>query len=115
MENKVVLVTGSARGIGKATIIEFASKGYNVVINYIESKEEANKLKEYVESNFNIKALVIEADVSNENAVKNMIDNRYCNSRTYIMRVVSDLCNNLAEMTQRERNYFFKRSDEEEK
>ena len=75
MENKVVLVTGSARGIGKATIIEFASKGYNVVINYIESKEEANKLKEYVESNFNIKALVIEADVSNENAVKNMIDN----------------------------------------
>lgn len=75
MENKVVLVTGSARGIGKATIIEFASKGYNVVINYIESKEEADKLKEYVESNFNIKALVIEADVSNENAVKNMIDN----------------------------------------
>lgn len=75
MENKVVLVTGSARGIGKATIIEFASKGYNVVINYIESKEEANKLKEYVESNFNIKTLVVEADVSNENAVKNMIDN----------------------------------------
>ena len=75
MENKVVLVTGSARGIGKATIIEFASKGYNVVINYIESKEEANKLKEYVESNFNIKALVIAADVSNENEVKNMIDN----------------------------------------
>lgn len=26
MENKVVLVTGSSRGIGKATIIEFASK-----------------------------------------------------------------------------------------
>ena len=73
MGNKVVLVTGSSRGIGKATIIEFASKGYNVVINYIESKTEANELKEYVESNFNIKALVIEADVSNENAVINMI------------------------------------------
>ncbi len=74
MENKVVLVTGSARGIGKATIIEFASIGYNVVINYIESKDEANKLKEYVENNFNINALVIEADVSNENEVKKMID-----------------------------------------
>jgi len=74
MKNKVVLVTGSARGIGKATIIEFASKGYNVVINYIESKVEANELKKYVESNFKIKALVIEADVSNEKAVKNMID-----------------------------------------
>lgn len=43
------------------------------------------------------------------------LDNRYCNQRTYIMRVVSDLCINLAEMTQRERNDFFKRSDEGEK
>ena len=74
MENKVVLVTGSARGIGKATIIEFASNGYNVVINYIESKDEADKLKNYVESKFNIKALVINADVSNEKEVKTMTD-----------------------------------------
>lgn len=74
MKNKVVLVTGSARGIGKATIIEFASKGYNVVINYTKSKDEANKLKEYVARSFNIKALVIKADVSNENEVKNMIE-----------------------------------------
>ncbi len=29
MSNKVVLVTGSSRGIGKATIIEFAKRGYN--------------------------------------------------------------------------------------
>lgn len=42
------------------------------------------------------------------------LDNRYCNQRTYIMRVVSDLCINLAEMTQRERNDFFKISDEED-
>ena len=41
MENKVALVTGSSRGIGKATIIEFAKKGYNVVINYIDSNKEA--------------------------------------------------------------------------
>lgn len=74
MKNKVALVTGSARGIGKATIIEFASNGYDVVINYIESKKEANELKEYVEKEFNIKALVVEADVSNEYAVKNMIE-----------------------------------------
>ena len=39
--NRVVLVTGGSRGIGKATIIEFAKKGYNVVINYLNSKEEA--------------------------------------------------------------------------
>ena len=73
MENKVVLVTGSARGIGKATIIEFASKGYNVVINYIKNKDKAIELKDYVESEFNVKALVEAADISNESDVKNMI------------------------------------------
>ena len=39
MNNKVVLVTGSSRGIGKATIIEFAKRGYNVVINYLASEK----------------------------------------------------------------------------
>ncbi len=73
MENKVVLVTGSSRGIGRATIIEFASKGYNVVINYKDSKTEAEELKMHVENNYNVKALIIKADVSNENEVKNMI------------------------------------------
>ena len=45
MNSKVVLVTGSSKGIGKATIIEFANKGYNVVINYNNSKDAAIKLK----------------------------------------------------------------------
>ena len=75
MDHKVVLVTGSSRGIGKATIIEFASKGYNVVINYNNSDKEANKLKEYVENNFKVKVLSIKADVSSQTEVKNMIEN----------------------------------------
>ena len=91
MDRKVVLVTGSSRGIGKATIIEFAKKGYNVVINYINSKKEAklkfidndfeydNKqdaynLKELVEKEYNIDALIVEFDVSNEFEVKQAID-----------------------------------------
>ena len=91
MDRKVVLVTGSSRGIGRATIIEFAQKGYNVVINYIESEKEAKlkfikgnlefdnkkdaiELKEYVEKEFGVKALVIETDVSNEIEVKECIN-----------------------------------------
>lgn len=62
MNNKVVLATGSSRGNGKATIIEFARHGYDVIIDYIDSEKEANpalrsfnnaddaaKLKKYVE------------------------------------------------------------------
>lgn len=74
--NKVVLVTGSSRGIGKATIIEFAKMsegGYNVVINYNNSKKEAEELKHEIESKYKVKALAIKADVSNEEEVKKMV------------------------------------------
>ena len=47
--NKVVLVTGSSKGIGSATIIEFAKEGYDVVINYHKDIERAYKLKEEIE------------------------------------------------------------------
>lgn len=73
MSNQVVLVTGSSKGIGKATIIEFAKKGYDVVINYNNSEQEAVELKEYIDNNFNVKSLLIKADVTNEDEVKNMV------------------------------------------
>lgn len=72
--NKVVLVTGSSRGIGRATIIEFAKHGYNVVINYTKSENAAEQLKTFVEKEYNVKALAIKADVANENEVKSMIN-----------------------------------------
>lgn len=74
LNRKVVLVTGSSRGIGKATVIEFAKKGYNVVINYFESDIEAKILKEKLEKDYQVKVLAIQADVSNENAVKKMVE-----------------------------------------
>ena len=88
---KVALVTGSSRGIGRATIIKFAQQGYNVVINYIDSEKEAKlkfvdgvfefnneldaiKLKEFVENEYGVQALVIEADISKELEVKELIN-----------------------------------------
>ena len=73
-KNKVVLVTGSSHGIGKATIIEFAKKGCNVIINYNQSKKEALALKKQIESLYPIKVLAIKADISNEEEVINMIN-----------------------------------------
>lgn len=74
MNEKVVLVTGSSKGIGKATIKEFASKGYNVIINYNNSEKEAIELRKDVENEYKIRALAIKTDVSNELQVKNMIE-----------------------------------------
>ena len=87
MERKVVLVTGSSRGIGRATIIKFAKEGYNVAIDYIPSEREAElklvdgdfefdnekdvaELKQYVEETYGVSALLVKADVSNEEEVK---------------------------------------------
>lgn len=72
-----VLVTGSSRGLGKAIILEYASNGYDVVINYNNSKEEALKLKDYVESTFKVKALVIKCDISKESDIDSMIEEIY--------------------------------------
>ncbi len=68
--NKTVLVTGSARGIGKAIALAFAKKGYTVVLNTKKSDDELNKtlaeIKEYSPS-----SLAFKADISiYENARK---------------------------------------------
>lgn len=72
--NKNVLVTGGTRGIGEAISREFAKKGYDLIINYINSNEKAQNLKQELEKEYNIKVLPIQTDISNEIAIKNMVD-----------------------------------------
>lgn len=72
LENKVVLVTGSAKGIGAETIKRFAKEKCKVVINYNTSREEAYKLQEEI-SKIGGESLVIKADVTNEEEVDKMI------------------------------------------
>ncbi len=72
--NKNVLVTGGTRGIGEAISREFAKKGYDIIINYVKSKEKAEKLKEKLEATYNINVLPIKADLSNETEINNMVD-----------------------------------------
>ena len=41
LENKVALITGASRGIGKAIALEFADEGASVVVNYNKSEKKA--------------------------------------------------------------------------
>ena len=72
-KDKVVLVTGSSRGIGRSIAIAFAKEGANVVINYKTSEIDAEVAYEII-SSYGNQCMSIKADVSNENNVKSMID-----------------------------------------
>lgn len=71
--NKVVLITGAARGIGKAIALELAKNGYDIVINYLTSKEAAAQLKEKIMQEYGVRCLTICADVSNVEQVNDMV------------------------------------------
>ncbi len=75
-ENKVALITGGTRGIGKAIAKKFADNGYNLVINYVSENTDLEKLKNDINSKNEI--LFVRANVGDfascEELVKQAID-----------------------------------------
>ena len=75
-ENKVALITGGTRGIGKAIAKKFAENGYNLVINYVSENTDLGKLKNDINSKNEI--LFVRANVGDfescEELVKQAID-----------------------------------------
>ena len=62
LKNKVVIITGGSRGIGKAICLVFAQLGAEVVFTYYRSKKEADKVKQEIKK-MGGKCLSIQADV----------------------------------------------------
>jgi 3-oxoacyl-[acyl-carrier protein] reductase len=71
-DRPVALVTGSATGVGRACAVRFAREGFDVVVNYSRSEEEARETCEMVEAAGG-KALSIQQDVSDDAGVREMI------------------------------------------
>ncbi|MGG1572546.1 SDR family NAD(P)-dependent oxidoreductase [Fictibacillus sp. NRS-1165] len=76
LANRTALVTGGSRGIGEAIVRRLAEEGANVAINYTSpgSFEKANALRQQVEEQFQIKAMVVKGNVGIKQEVDQMID-----------------------------------------
>jgi 3-oxoacyl-[acyl-carrier protein] reductase len=73
MDKKVALVTGSARGIGRAIAIGLAKEGVSVVINYQSRRDAAEEVAREIIGNGG-KAIVVKANVANDGEVRSMVD-----------------------------------------
>lgn len=73
LNDKVAIVTGASRGIGKAIAIEMAKEGVKVVVNYVNNYEKAQQVVDEIEKNGG-SAIAIKADISKRDEVKKMID-----------------------------------------
>lgn len=71
--NKVALITGATRGIGKQIAINLASAGYDIAINYRSENDDLINTKREIESR-NVKCLAVKGDVSNFEDTKRFVD-----------------------------------------
>lgn len=71
-QQKVALVTGSATGVGQACAVQFAKRGFAVVVNYSKSETEAMETLNLVEAE-GVPALLCKANVADAAQVNEMI------------------------------------------
>jgi 3-oxoacyl-[acyl-carrier protein] reductase len=69
---KVIIITGASRGIGRNIAITLAKAGYKIIANYNNSEKEAKNLQEELRQN-NIEIDIVKADVSKRKEVKNLV------------------------------------------
>jgi 3-oxoacyl-[acyl-carrier protein] reductase len=72
LKDKVALITGSSRGLGRAIALGLAGEGANIVIDYNKSKEAAEQVKREIDE-MGRKTLMLKADVSIKDEVDMMV------------------------------------------
>ncbi len=72
-ENKVAMITGSSRGLGKALAIELAKQGYDIVVNYARSRSAAEETVKEIEA-LGRRAIMIRANVGDVKKLRTMFE-----------------------------------------
>ncbi len=70
---RVALVTGSAKGIGRAVLLALARAGYDVVVHYRNSREEAEAVRREAEG-YGVRAVALAADVTRPEAARGLVE-----------------------------------------
>jgi 3-oxoacyl-[acyl-carrier protein] reductase len=73
LKDKIALVTGSSRGVGRAVALGFAKQGANVVVNYTSNENAANEVVEIIQS-MGCKAIAVKADVAQKAEAENLVN-----------------------------------------
>ena len=71
--SKYALVTGGSRGIGRAVAIKLAQSGYNIVINYVSNREQAEETQKIIKE-LGVEAEILQFDVSKKDEVNAAIE-----------------------------------------
>ncbi|KAJ4192374.1 hypothetical protein NW767_010598 [Fusarium falciforme] len=110
LNDKVILITGGSKGIGKAIAEQAAAQGAKVVINYSSDSTAANDLVEKISSG---KALAVQAEVSSvtkiEKLVKKTVD-RFGKIDVFIPNAAAAPMNDVESTTEQEFNQSFNMS-----
>ncbi len=73
LENQIILITGSAKRLGKVLALRCAHEGAHVIVHYNSSKKEAEETAEEI-SAFGVSPLVVQGDLTDEADVRKIID-----------------------------------------
>ncbi|MBL7070602.1 MAG: 3-oxoacyl-[acyl-carrier-protein] reductase [Candidatus Omnitrophica bacterium] len=73
LKDKVAIISGGSRGIGRAVALELANEGADIAFNYLKSEDRALEVKKEIESKGR-KALIFKSDVKNLAQMKNMVN-----------------------------------------
>ena len=73
LENKVAIVTGGARDIGRAVSLKLASEGVKFVVNYFDNKEDAEATQKMI-ADMGAESIIVQGDMTKAEDVKRIVE-----------------------------------------